>query len=48
MMLCPKGDAQARALAKALANATRVSRSGERLELYGGKTRLAVFEARAL
>ena len=48
MMLCPKGDAQARALADALANATGVSRSGDRLELYGGKTRLAVFEARAL
>ena len=48
MMLCPKGDAQARALAQALAAATSVSRSGDRLSLYGGKARLAVFEARAL
>lgn len=47
MMLCPKGDAQARALAQALAGATSVSRSGDTLDLWDGKTRLARFKATA-
>ena len=41
MMLCPKGDAQARALAQALAGATSVSHSGDTLDLWSGKTRVA-------
>ena len=48
MMLCPKGDAQARALAQALAGATSVSRSGDTHDLWDGKTRLARFKATAL
>jgi len=48
MMLCPKGDAQARALAQALAGATSVSHSGDTLDLWSGKTRVARFKATAL
>ncbi len=48
MMLCPKGDAQARALAQALAGASSVSHSGDTLELWNGKTRLARFKAASL
>ena len=48
MMLCPKGDAQARALAQALSGATSVSHSGDTLDLWSGKTRVARFKATAL
>ncbi len=48
MMLCPQGEGQARALAQALAAATELFRSGDRLELRAQGKRLAAFQAVAL